>query len=65
MTTDVHGYFCFQEVNANRIIIGLPQTWTTLSDTVTAITTRRPMLTDGEEAVLLAVVRAMFERSIE
>lgn len=63
MTTDVYGYSCFQEVNANRIIIGLPQTWTTLSNTLTAITTRRPMLTDNEEAILLAVVRAMFERS--
>lgn len=63
MITDKYGYSCFQEVNANRIIIGLPQTWTTLSNTLNAITTRKPMLTDEEEAILLAVVRTMFERS--
>lgn len=63
MITDSDGYSCFQDVNANRIIIGLPQTWKTLNNTTTAITTRKLMLTSGEEAALLAVVRAMFEKT--
>ena len=61
MITDSDGYSCFQDVNANRIIIGLPQTWKTLNNTTTAITARKLMLTSGEEATLLAVVKSLFE----
>lgn len=63
MTINNGGYSCFQDLNSNRIIIGLPQTWKTLNNTLTAITTRKQALTDSEEGVLLAIVQAMFERS--
>ena len=45
----------------NRIIINLPQTMTTLSNTVTMISNRRISLTEAEEAAILSVVRAIME----
>ena len=62
MVGDNKGYFIRQDVNSNKIIIYLPQSMETQSNTVTPISTRKTMLTPAEEVTLLAVVREMFER---
>lgn len=46
---------------ANRIEICLPQTITTISNTVSMVSNRRTNITDGELSAILAVVRALFE----
>ena len=55
------GYTITQYPTKNRIIITLPQTLETLTNTVTQVSNRRNKLTDAEEAALLVAVKAMFE----
>ena len=45
----------------NRIIINLPQTMTTISNTVAMVSNRRTNLTVTEEAAILSVVKAIME----
>ena len=56
------GYLIRQEVLKNRIIITLPQTWSMLSVTTTSVSDRKPCLTVEEEAIILALVKEMFEQ---
>ena len=49
------GYALFQEVN--QIVIDLPQTWKTLTDSVSPIVDRKPYLSTEEEMCLLAIVK--------
>ena len=46
---------------ANRIEICLPQTMTTISNTVSMVSNRRINLTDGELSAILAVVRTILD----
>lgn len=55
------GYQIIQDVNNNRIIIVLPQTWETANNTVSPVKNRKKMLDNGEESILLGVVKALFE----
>ena len=64
MTTS-GGYTIVQYPTKNRIIITLPQTLGTLTNTVTEVSNRRNKLTDEEEATLLAAVRIMFEYGLD
>lgn len=59
--TVIDGYFITQYVARNEIVITLPQTLDTLTNTVTPIADRRKVLTDLEEAALLTAVKALFE----
>ena len=45
----------------NRIEICLPQTMTTVSNTVSMVSNRRINLTDGELSAILAVVRTILD----
>ena len=62
MVSNSKGYSCAQDIPHNRIIIGLPQTWKTIDNTTSSITTRKYELTPYEESVVLAVVQALYER---
>ena len=55
------GYSLSYIPKRNQIVINLPQTMTTLSNTVTKISNRRISLTEAEEAAILSVVRAIME----
>ena len=55
------GYSLSYIPKRNQIVINLPQTMTTLSNTVTKISNRRISLTETEEAAILSVVRAIME----
>lgn len=59
--TVIDGYSIMQYVTRNQIVITLPQTVDTLTNTVAPIADRRKVLTDLEEAALLTAVKAMFE----
>ena len=56
------GYTITQDPKKNRIIINLPQTWSTINTTVSAVSDRKQYLTTAEEAVVLNLVKALFER---
>lgn len=45
----------------NQIIIGLPQTWETLSCSTFPIVDRQPYLSTEQEVFLLAIVRKLME----
>lgn len=49
------GYTLYQR--KNQIIIDLPQTWVTLSDSVSPIVDRLPFLSVEQESCLLAIVK--------
>lgn len=59
--TVIDGYSIMQYVTRNQIVITLPQTLDTLTNTVAPIADRRKVLTDVEEAAILTAVKAMFE----
>lgn len=63
--TVIDGYSLTQYVNQNQIVINLPQTRNTLTNTVTPVADRRKVLTDLEEAALLTAVKAMFENETQ
>lgn len=48
-------------ISKNQIIINLPQTQSTLTNTVTPIVERRTRLTDQELTAILVAVKAMYE----
>ena len=56
------GYTIEYHQKANRLEIILPQTVRTISNTVGMVTNRRIAITPEEEAAILAVVKAIFER---
>lgn len=57
-----NGYSIMQEVTKNRIVISLPQTLNSLTGTTDPLKGRRQTITAEEEAVLLNIVMAMYER---
>ncbi len=61
MTTTADGYFIEQYPKRNMIIIGLPQTNGSLTNTITQLSGRRTNLTSEEEAQILLLVKAWLE----
>ena len=59
--TVIDGYIIVQYPNENKIVIVLPQTASTITNTITPIVKRRRMITQDEEAALLVAVKGMFE----
>lgn len=56
------GYSINYEKNANRIVISLPQTMETVSNTTTMIINRKHEFTDSELCAILSVAKAIVER---
>ena len=58
----VDGYYLNYYPNCNQIVITMPQTMRTLTNTVSMVTNRRVSITREEEAIILNVVKAIIER---
>lgn len=58
-------YSIWQEIQQNRIVITLPQTWQTLATTTQPISYRRTEISEGEEAIILGIVKRMYEQEDE
>ena len=56
------GYSLTYFPQRNTIEIVMPQTTTTLTNTVAMVSNRKTVLTEGEKAVILSVVKAIVER---
>ena len=56
------GYSLTYFPNRNTIEIVMPQTMTTLTNTVAMVSNRKTVLTVEEETVILSVVKAIVER---
>ena len=56
-----NGYTLVQDTKHNRIIIILPQTMDTLTNTVEPISYRKIQLSQTEETVVLELVKRLFE----
>ena len=65
MIINEEGYSIVYRKNKNQIIINLPQTWETLSNTVTPISNRNSDLSDAKQAVILSVVKKLMESDYE
>lgn len=61
----IEGYYLDYDRKNNRIIITLPQTLSTLTNTLAMVTNRRTYLTQSEEALILTTVKAIIEREEE
>lgn len=59
------GYSLTYLPNQNTIEIILPQTSTTLTNTVSMVSNRKTVLTVAEEAAILSIVRAIMENGKE
>ena len=62
---EIEGYILNYDRKNNRIVIMLPQTLSTLTNTVSMVTNRRTYLTQSEEAIILTTVKAIMERKEE
>lgn len=60
-----NGYCVVQYPKQNRIVISLPQTWDTLTDTTGIPRNRRDVLTAEDEAILLDIVMELYEGDME
>lgn len=56
-----NGYTLIQYPKQNRIVISIPQTWDTLTDTTGTVRNRRTVLKEKEEAILLSIVMELYE----
>lgn len=56
------GYSIWYEKNANRIVISLPQTMETVTNTMTLPTNRKTDFTDHELCLILFAAKAIAER---
>ena len=59
------GYSLTYYPNRNIIEIVMPQTMTTLTNTVAMVSNRKTVLTAAEEAAILSVVKAIMENGRE
>ena len=55
------GYYIEHYKNDNKIIIGLPQTFETISNTVSPLANRKSDFTDEDLYTILSVVKAIVE----
>ena len=60
-----NGYSLTYFPQRNTIEIVMPQTMTTLTNTVAMISNRKTVLTEAEERAILSVVKAIVERSTD
>lgn len=58
-------YSIRQEIQKNRIVITLPQTEQTLATTAQPVSYRRTALSEEEEAIILGIVKRMYEQEGE
>lgn len=59
------GYCLTYFPQRNTIEIVMPQTMTTITNTVSMVSNRKTVLTEEEEAAILSVVKAIVERKTE
>ena len=59
--TVIDGYSIVQYPNENKLVIVLPQTESTISNTISPVVKRRRTITQAEEAALLVAVKGMYE----
>lgn len=59
----IGGYNIEQYPKENKIVINLPQTFETLTTTVTPTERRRILLTENELAAILVAVKGMYDLS--
>ena len=59
------GYCLNYDKDKNRIVILLPQTMQTATNTMNAVTDRKIDINDSEQSLILNVVKAVFERRSE
>lgn len=58
----IDGYSIEHYASENRIVIMLPQTTQTLTNTVSMVSNRRTDITSDELGAILVVVKALLER---
>lgn len=63
MSKYIDNYSINQYPTRNEIVITLPQSWDTMTNTLVPVSDRRSALTDAEETALLLVVKAMVENN--
>lgn len=56
------GYYLIYDKNKNRIVIQLPQTMETATNTLDAVTDRKTDINVFEQSLILNVAKAVFER---
>ena len=56
------GYSLMYDENHNRIVIGLPQTWKTITNTFEPIVDRRTDVTETDLIVLLSTAQLIFHK---
>lgn len=59
------GYSLTYFPKRNTIEIVLPQTLTTITNTVSMVSNRKTVLTEAEEIAILSVVKAIMERGTD
>lgn len=59
------GYFLVYDKDKNRIVILLPQTMSTSTNTLDAVTDRKIDINGSEQSFILNAVKAVFERRNE
>ncbi len=59
------GYSLNYDKGKNRIVICLPQTMETLTNTLDVVTDRKININESEQSLILNVVKAVFERRSE
>lgn len=55
-----NGYSLVYYKNRNQIVIGLPQTWGSLTNTINLVADRKVDVEEKELTILLAVTQAIF-----
>ena len=65
MITTGDGYAIMYEKNRNQIIISLPQTMETVTDTVSEVCVRKTDFTEAELATILLAVKTVAEQPKE
>ena len=65
MTVICDGYAITYEKNMNRIIISLPQTMKTVTNTVSEVRVRKTDFTEAELATILLAVKTVAEKPEE
>lgn len=58
------GYSLMYDENHNRIVIGLPQTWKTLTNTFDPVVDRRTDVSETDLIVLLNIAQLIFHKDI-
>lgn len=60
MMLTLNGYSLVYYKNRNQIVIGLPQTWRTMTNTIEPVVDRKVDVEDKDLAILLTTAQAIF-----